>query len=515
MRTLKVTALTVAIALVPVSVGLVLVGKRDDRQAAVRALTRAAAGGVAGSLGTTSGSPSEVRGALQQAGAPIDAVSLAVVDAQGHLVAATGPALPVSALRTGSAAGKTVTVAHPSGQLHGWTVLAAASEAPLVSAGDTLPIILTLLALALLVFVLTRRSAAEAGPVLADRLTGLGNRRRLELDLEALIPKASETEPILLALLDLEGFKTYNDSFGRTAGDALLSRLGKNLAHAVEGRGTAYRMGGDEFCVVVRVGADGQAPVLADAAAALSERGDGFAIASDQGTVLLPKEAGDVAAALRIADQRLYAGKASDTRSAGRQSADVLLQALYERSPELGSHLHDVALTAKEVGKRLGMSGEELDQIAQAAELHDVGKMAIPDAILKKPGPLDHEEWEFIRGHTIIGERIVSAAPALAPVAKLIRSSHERFNGTGYPDSLKGDEIPLGARVVAVCDAYDAMIGPRPYRLGLSKEDAISELRRCAGAQFDPVVVDVFCQVVDDLDLADDEDEAVIASRRH
>ena len=117
------------------------------------------------------------------------------------------------------------------------------------------------------------------------------------------------------------------------------------------------------------------------------------------------------------------------------------------------------------------MSGEELDQIAQAAELHDVGKMAIPDAILKKPGPLDHEEWEFIRGHTIIGERIVSAAPALAPVAELIRSSHERFNGTGYPDSLKGDEIPLGARVVAVCDAYDAMIGsapvpPRPLQGG-------------------------------------------------
>jgi HD-GYP domain-containing protein (c-di-GMP phosphodiesterase class II) len=100
-------------------------------------------------------------------------------------------------------------------------------------------------------------------------------------------------------------------------------------------------------------------------------------------------------------------------------------------------------------------------------------------------------------------------------VAKLIRSSHERYNGTGYPDSLKEDEIPLGARVVAVCDAYDAMIGPRPYRLGLSREDAISELRRCAGAQFDPVVVDVFCQVIDGLELEDSEDEAVIASRRH
>ncbi|MDX6514610.1 MAG: hypothetical protein QOH73_276 [Gaiellaceae bacterium] len=515
MRTMKITALMLAIALVPLSVALVLAGKRHDRQVAVGELTRSAATGVAGALGTTSGSVPAVAGVMRPVAASSHSLSLAVLDAGGNLVAATGPPLPAKSLRAGAVPGKQVTVSHPGGQLHGWSVLAAAPAAPLLVAGDALPIVLTLLALGLLGFVLTRRSPADAGPVLADRLTGLGNRRRLELDLERMIPQASETEPILLALLDLEGFKTYNDSFGRTAGDALLSRLGKNLAHAIEGRGNAYRMGGDEFCVVVRVGADGQAPLLADASAALSERGEGFAIASDQGSVLLPQEAGDVAAALRIADQRLYAGKASDTRSAGRQSADVLLQALYERSPELGSHLHDVALTAREVGKRLGMSGEELDQIAQAAELHDVGKMAIPDAILKKPGPLDHEEWEFIRGHTIIGERIVSAAPALAPVAKLIRSSHERFNGTGYPDSLKGDEIPLGARVVAVCDAYDAMIGPRPYRLGLSKEDAISELRRCANAQFDPVVVDVFCTVVDGLEVEDNEDEAVIASRQH
>jgi diguanylate cyclase (GGDEF)-like protein len=516
MRTLKVTALLVAIVLVPVSLALVLVAQHSDRQAATRTLTRSAAAALASALGETAGDAAAVRNAVANAAATSPGLDLAVLDAQQHAVAVARHGKLLDAHTAPAPThGMKVATAHPAGRLATWTVSASAPSAAYVGSADVAPIVLTALAVLLLGFVITRRGPAEAGPPLDDALTGLGNRRRLELDLERLLPHASESEPILLALLDLEGFKTYNDSFGRTAGDALLSRLGKNLAHAVEGRGTAYRMGGDEFCVVVRVGVDGQAPVLADAVAALSERGDAFAIASAQGSVLLPKEASDVASALRIADQRLYAGKATDSRSAGRQSADVLLQALHERSPELGSHLHDVALTAKEVGKRLGMSGEELDQIAQAAELHDVGKMAIPDAILKKPGPLDHEEWEFIRGHTIIGERIVSAAPALAPVAKLIRSSHERFNGTGYPDSLKGDEIPLGARVVAVCDAYDAMIGPRPYRLGLSKEDAISELRRCANAQFDPVVVDVFCQVVDGLELEDDEDEAVIASRRH
>jgi two-component system cell cycle response regulator len=118
--------------------------------------------------------------------------------------------------------------------------------------------------------------------------------------------------------------------------------------------------------------------------------------------------------------------------------------------------------------------------------------MAIPDAILDKPAPLDPAEWEFIRRHTIIGERIVAAAPALRPVATLVRSSHERWDGTGYPDHLRGEDIPLGARIVAVCDAFDAMIANRPYRSGMETARAIEELRHCAGTQFDPVVVDAF-----------------------
>jgi two-component system, cell cycle response regulator len=118
--------------------------------------------------------------------------------------------------------------------------------------------------------------------------------------------------------------------------------------------------------------------------------------------------------------------------------------------------------------------------------------VAIPDAILKKPAPLDADEWEFIRRHTIIGERIVAAAPALRQVAALVRSSHERWDGTGYPDCLRGSEIPLGARIVAVCDAFDAMIANRPYRVGMRPEQALEELQHCAGTQFDPAVVEAF-----------------------
>ena len=130
-----------------------------------------------------------------------------------------------------------------------------------------------------------------------------------------------------------------------------------------------------------------------------------------------------------------------------------------------------------------------------ATELHDIGKVAVPSAILDKPGRLDPDEWDFIARHTLIGERILGAAPALRPVARLVRSSHEHFDGNGYPDAIAGDEIPLGARIVSVCDAYDAMTSERPYQRSLTPVDALEELRRCAGTQFDPAVVEAFCRV--------------------
>ena len=193
--------------------------------------------------------------------------------------------------------------------------------------------------------------------------------------------------------------------------------------------------------------------------------------------------------ALRTADRRMYAQKQGRETSAGRQSKNVLIQALGERSPELVDHVHDVAELAADVARRLGLPEHELEQVRQAAELHDVGKVAVPDAILQKRGPLDDEEWSFIHQHTLIGERIISAAPALVQVAKLVRSSHERWDGTGYPDRLAGTSIPVGARIVSVCDALAAMVSDRPYREAVALPAALEELERCAGSQFDPAVV--------------------------
>jgi diguanylate cyclase (GGDEF)-like protein/PAS domain S-box-containing protein len=335
-----------------------------------------------------------------------------------------------------------------------------------------------------------------------DPLTELPNRRKLMEDLVESVASATPSEPVLLLLFDLDGFKAYNDTFGHPAGDALLSRLGHRLRSAVEGRGTAYRMGGDEFCVLGQLGVDGDAPLASAASAALSEHGEGFSVTASFGSARLPMEGEDASEALRTADQRLYAHKGTGRASAGRQATDALLKAVSERRADLGSHLHDVTDLCQGVAQVLEVPEEQLTPLLQAAALHDVGKVGIPDAILDKPAALDEEEWAFMRTHTQIGERILSAAPALTHAAKIVRSTHERWDGEGYPDRLKADEIPLGSRIIAVCDAYDAMISNRPYRTAMSSEGAREELRRNAGTQFDPKVVDAFVTALVDRDQA-------------
>jgi diguanylate cyclase (GGDEF)-like protein/PAS domain S-box-containing protein len=344
-----------------------------------------------------------------------------------------------------------------------------------------------------------RKRAAEelTHQALHDPLTGLGNRRALVADLERGIADATSARPLMLALFDLDGFKTYNDTFGHPAGDALLTRLASRLERELGDAATAYRVGGDEFCVLSTVEDPHALPQLA--AEALAEQGEGFTVTASHGSVLLPVEASTATEALREADRRMYARKNSDSRSsAGRQSADVLLRILSERSPALGVHLDEVTGLCNAVAERLGMPEADRSPLLQAASLHDVGKAAIPDEILNKPGPLNDEEWAFMRRHTIIGERILSAAPALSRAAKLVRWSHERFDGKGYPDGLAGQAIPLASRIIAVCDAYDAMVAERPYKQPDEPAAARAELRRCAGRQFDPEVVAVFCAVLEE-----------------
>jgi len=334
---------------------------------------------------------------------------------------------------------------------------------------------------------------------ITDALTGLGNRRRLLRDLDRLLDgsRGSEAERNLLMIFDLDGFKGYNDSFGHPAGDALLARLGSKLAAVPTAEGGAYRLGGDEFCLVVPVGEGGAEPIIDQACTALSERGVGFEIGSSFGAVLLPEEAADASRALHVADERLYAQKHS-RRIETDHTMDALLEALSLREPDLHMHLDLVGSLALETGLKLGLRRDELDELERAAQLHDLGKLAVPDEILHKAAPLDEREWAFVRHHPLVGERILRASPALRNVATIVRSTHERWDGAGYPDGLTGHEIPVGSRIISACDAFTAMTSARPYRTALSTDDALAELERVAGTQFDPAVVSVLAAHVRD-----------------
>jgi two-component system, cell cycle response regulator len=375
----------------------------------------------------------------------------------------------------------------------GWaTARPSARDAVVLAAVLAVAVGLVLLAGA--AFALRRGRSQAVHAETTDALTGLRNRRGLELDLSRQAGAAGWHDPAVLVLSDLNGFKTYNDTFGRVAGDMLLARFGRSLAAAVAGRGTAYRVGGDEFAVLARPGRAGVAEVVEATGGALTERGDGFAISAACGSIVLPDEATVADEALRLADLRLYEAKTGRGVPVDLQTINVLLRALYERDPDLAQRFAHTTRLADGVCRRLGLSEAERAAIGQAAQVHDIGKVAVPDGILTKSGPLDDEEWTFLRQTPAVGERIATATTALSPLAPMIRACREWFDGTGYPDGLAGEAIPLGARVISACSAVAAMSATRPYAAAWDLLRVTVELRRLAGAQFDPRVVSVLLE---------------------
>ena len=228
---------------------------------------------------------------------------------------------------------------------------------------------------------------------------------------------------------------------------------------------------------------------------ALIENGDGFHISASRGSVRIPAEAPDPEEAMHQADRRMYAVKLSG-RGDGDHTVEALTRALEEAKPTTETRSEDVATLTRDVGRRLGLTPEEIDATVRAAKLHDVGKIGHPRRDTEQARPARRGGVGVHPPAHVIGERIVAAAPPLLPVAALVRSSHERWDGGGYPDGLAGESIPRGARIVFACDAFDAMIRDRPYCAARTPEDAIAELRRCSGTQFEPQVVDAVIAVV-------------------
>jgi diguanylate cyclase (GGDEF)-like protein len=331
----------------------------------------------------------------------------------------------------------------------------------------------------------------------SDRITGLENRQQLEADVALAIQSGSGDH--VLVLFELDGLQAYNDRFGFTAGDALLRSFAENLVSSVAPLGgTTYRSDGGRFAVFAPASSTQLGEMVLAATASLRGDDSGISLGTTYGEVAVPAEAHEPSTALQVAGQRLAAHKQRQHRSARRQAHAVLIAALSARRPDLRDHLRIVAYRAIALGRRLGMDREEIDDVALAAELQDVGLLAVPESVLEKEA-LDEAERAIVRSHTAEGARIVSAAAGLATVARLVHSSAEHFDGSGYPDGLGGDSIPLGSRVIAVSVAFAAMTERRPYRDPIGPAEALAELRRNSGNQFDPRVVEALA-----VDLAEE-----------
>jgi diguanylate cyclase (GGDEF)-like protein/putative nucleotidyltransferase with HDIG domain len=356
---------------------------------------------------------------------------------------------------------------------------------------------------------------------LTDPLTGLGNHRHFHECLERELRYAHERRlPLTLCLIDVDDFKRINDRFGHPAGDRVLSQLAARLRQT----GEAFRLGGDEFALLLP-GSDEYAALAAassvvDRIAALKLEQIG-SVTISVGLATSPQHAEERDELIRLADSALYWAKeygknrvrayrpdvielaelkrlaSGPDRAARFRAAASLARAVDARDVYTGSHSQRVADLAARTARRLGLADEEIELTRLAASLHDLGKLAIPEEILRKPGPLTEPERLVLERHPQIGFRMLESL-GVDPVADWVLHHHERWDGNGYPDGLPGDEIPLGARIIFVADAYDAMTSERVYRRRVAPEEAVAELERCAGSQFDP---DIVAALADELAL--------------
>jgi diguanylate cyclase (GGDEF)-like protein/putative nucleotidyltransferase with HDIG domain len=326
-----------------------------------------------------------------------------------------------------------------------------------------------------------------------DPLTESLNRRGFEERLDAELQESSRNgRPLSLLLLDLDDFKQVNDTLGHAAGDDLLRWVVQTARTTLRPFDQMGRLGGDEFAVLLPAAARHDAVDVGNRMRqALSER-----ISVTIGVAAYPVDGADREELHRAADGELYAAKHGSKALPGFTRRDLgwaasLAHTVDRRMTPPEDHSSEVARYAGVIAAQLGWSGEELGLIRLAGMLHDVGKIAIPDRILLKPGSLTPEEQsEHIRRHPILGAELVSRVEGLGPAVMWIRHSHENWDGTGYPDGLRGEAIPLGSRMLHVASAFAAMTGRRTYRNTVSAEEALVELERCAGRQFDPRCVE-------------------------
>jgi diguanylate cyclase (GGDEF)-like protein len=349
-------------------------------------------------------------------------------------------------------------------------------------------------------------SRATARDALAPDLLSL-RAFRSQMDLDILRAQRY-SRPLAIALLDVDGFRQINLTHGMAAGDLVLGAVGRVITRETRAHDQGCRTSADEFAVSFpETGIEEAVAAMGRILVALEsvEVGGVDSLAGSVGlTVLAPNETAEpLLDRAREALERARAegggrinvvapGEVLEPIGEGTGDGAVaaLASALTERDRYTGDHSESVVDLTARVGEALALDAEEIRRIRIAALLHDIGKVGVPDAILNKPGPLDEAEWEIMRQHPAIGERILRAIPGMGVIARIVRHEHERFDGGGYPDRLAGNEIPIGARIILACDAYHAMTSDRPYRRAMPHTDAMKELSDNAGSQFDPAVIE-------------------------
>lgn len=343
-----------------------------------------------------------------------------------------------------------------------------------------------------------RKEAEVAAEYLSfhDKLTGLFNRSYFEE--EVVNFNDSSKLPLSLIMVDINGLKLVNDAFGHFEGDKLLKVIGEIILECKENTSIAARIGGDEFIIATPATTEEETLTiiekLKEKCRTCNVKPVNPSISIGYAIMHSPNE--DIDDIMSEAENRMYTNKMIESKSFRSSIINSLQKTLHESTPEASDHCERMKIISNQFGNYIGLNGSDLDKLILAAVLHDIGKIALPKNILEKAGPLTEDEWEIVKRHSQIGYNIVKSSQELGIIADIILYHHERWDGSGYPRGLRGEEIPLLSRIIAIIDSYEVMVSGRPYKSAISKEEAIAELKRNSKIQFDPVLLNSFIEMI-------------------
>ena len=329
-----------------------------------------------------------------------------------------------------------------------------------------------------------------------DYLTGLYNRRYFENEIKLQDTKANL--PISIIMCDVDGLKLINDSFGHGSGDELLINAAETIKKSCRDGDIVSRLGGDEFAIILPKTDAAESVQIANRIKEFSSHGKVGKIELSISCGYDTKNADDqsLIEIFATAENHMYRHKLYERSSMRSNTIDLIMNTLFEKSNRESRHSDRVSTICQAIASKMNFDMGDVKKMRIAGLVHDIGKIGIDDKILNKDGSLSSDEWNEMKRHPEIGWRILSTTNEFLELAQFVLNHHERWDGCGYPNGLKGEGIPLESRIIAVADAYDAMTSERSYRKGWSKEESIEELMRCSGTQFDPEIVDVFVNQV-------------------